>query len=45
LPENWDDALAVIAKEFHFPASDLWAMDADDLEFWVKKANWLNGQR
>lgn len=32
----------MIGATFHFPASELWAMSADDLAFWVKRAEFVN---
>jgi hypothetical protein len=35
----------VIAATFHFPPSEIWAMDLDELAFWVKRAKWVNDGR
>lgn len=32
----------MIASTFHFPSSELWEMEAGDLEFWVGEATWIN---
>jgi hypothetical protein len=32
----------VIAATFHFPAAELWEMDAEDLQLWVDQVAWLN---
>jgi hypothetical protein len=34
----------VIAATFHFPASQIWDMDARDLTFWVRQAEWINAR-
>lgn len=32
----------MIASTFHFPAAELWEMEAEDLRFWVDQVAWLN---
>lgn len=29
--------MGILAHEFRFQPSELWAMDADDLEFWLQR--------
>lgn len=35
---NWDDVMGDVAYAFHFPASELWEMDLEELLFWHKQA-------
>lgn len=41
-PEDWEQAVAVIAATFHFGASELLSMGVEDLQFWLRQANWVN---
>jgi hypothetical protein len=38
VPLDWEKALAIVAFTFHFPLSELWALDREDLRFWTEKA-------
>lgn len=44
MPESWKEALAAVAYAFHFPPSELWAMELEELEFWLERARWINEQ-
>lgn len=39
---GWEDAIAVVARVFHFSPESLWALDVDELIFWTERANWIN---
>jgi hypothetical protein len=40
VPRGWEEALATIAFVYHFPPSELWAMEIDgwEVEFWIAEA-------
>ncbi len=44
-PEDWEEAVAVIAVTFSFTATEILAMGVEDLRFWVKQAAWVNSKR
>lgn len=38
---EWERRIAVLAVVFHFSASELLSMDADDVAFWMDQAEWV----
>lgn len=42
-PEDWDDCLGALARFFRFQPSELWAMDREELTFWLDQADRLAG--
>jgi hypothetical protein len=40
-PRDWADRVAAIGAMFHFPAAELWEMEAEDLDFWIARAEWV----
>jgi hypothetical protein len=41
---GWKEAVAALAYVLHFPPSEIWAMDVDDLNFWLERAIWAKEQ-
>lgn len=37
MPDDWEIAFGVLAFKFHVQPSELWAMDVDDLSFWLER--------
>lgn len=33
-PSDWKETIGALAKYFHFPPSELWEFEMDDLVFW-----------
>lgn len=42
MPHGWENALAVIAKVFRTQPSELWALDVEELLFWLERAEWVS---
>jgi hypothetical protein len=38
---NWRDAVPLIAYTFHFPPSEIWEMDAQEIDFWAGEAKMI----
>jgi len=38
IPEGWREWIGVFAMLFHFPPSELWLMDGDEIRFWAEVA-------
>lgn len=36
-PKDWPQVLGFLADAFGFQPSELWAMDASDMEFWMER--------
>jgi hypothetical protein len=49
VPRGWEDAIAVITYIFHFPPSELAALEFGaefgEIEWWLDKAKWINEKR
>lgn len=38
MPTDWDACIADLAIAFHFQPSELWAMEVDEMTFWLRQA-------
>lgn len=45
MPRGWEEALAAVADAFSFTLAELWAMEIEDLLFWLERAKWIAKQR
>lgn len=45
VPEGWERAFVALAAHLHFQPSELWEMDREELNFWMKQwSEWKNGR-